>query len=83
MIFVLSYDRQLESLIEQMTFEDEDDQRARDARLAAEARHAGHDNIEVVFLRSASHDDLQRTHSRYFQSTKQIADELRLRVMRQ
>lgn len=80
MIFILSYDRSAESLIEQTTFDDEDVLRARDARLAAEARHAGNDNIEVVLLRSASRDDLQRTHSRYFQSTWQIADGLRRRL---
>jgi hypothetical protein len=82
LIFILSYDRSREKLIENAVFDDDDVRRAQEARLVSEARHAGHDDVEVVLLRSDSIDELHRTHSRYFQSAQQIADGLRERLAR-
>ena len=39
---------------------------ALEARFAAEAKHNGDANIEIVALAAASEDDLRRTHGRYF-----------------
>lgn len=44
------------------------------ARFEAEREHPG-ENIEVVVLGARSRDDLMRTHSRYFLSLGQLADQ--------
>jgi len=75
MIFVLSYDRLTERVLEEITFDDG----AVDAerkRVELEAAFAGNDDIEVVLLRSESRESLYQTHSRYFRSTREIAQRL-------
>jgi hypothetical protein len=82
MIFVLSYDRLLEKLLEERQFSDDLLGQARHARVESEARYAGNDDIEVVLLRSATSETLQQTHSRYFCSARQIAATLGDRLSR-
>jgi hypothetical protein len=76
LIFILSYDRLSEHIIDEMVFDDGEMTRALAVRVESEARYAGRDDIEVVLLRSQSAEALQRTHSRYFQSARDIASSL-------
>ena len=80
MIFILSYDRSSERIINETVFDDADMTRALATRVESEAKYAGRDDIEVVLLRSDSSAALQRTHSRYFQSARDIAKSLGDRV---
>jgi hypothetical protein len=45
------------------------------ARFEEERRYRGDSDIEIVVLGSRSIDDLMKTHSRYFRSARQIAED--------
>lgn len=76
MIIVLNYDRLMERVLEEITFDDDAIADAERKRVQFEAFFAGNDNVEVVLLRSESRETLYRTHSRYFRSTREIARRL-------
>ena len=76
MIFILSYDRLSARIIDELVFDDGEMTRALAARVESEAKYAGRDDVEVVLLRSQSVATLQGTHSRYFQSARDIAASL-------
>ena len=46
-------------------------------RLAAEKKYVRDPDVEVVILSAASRDVLERTHSRYFRSARELAEDLR------
>lgn len=43
-------------------------------RFAVERKHSGDPDIEVVVLGSSSREELEKTHSRYFRSARQIME---------
>lgn len=47
------------------------------ARFAAEAKFAGQDDVELVVIQARSEDEIRRTHSRYFQSVRQLTQTAR------
>jgi hypothetical protein len=58
-------------------FEEFDDRAtALHARFAAERRHMGDPNVEVVVLGADSVADLHRTHARYFKTLGELAEEM-------
>lgn len=46
-------------------------------RLAAEKAHLTEPDVEVVILSARSREVLERTHSRYFRSARELAEDLR------
>jgi hypothetical protein len=75
-IFVLSYDRAAQRRLNELEFSDERGVEAELARVELEGQHAGDDNVEVILLRSETAETLRRTHSRYFESPREIMAKL-------
>jgi hypothetical protein len=46
-------------------------------RFEAEHRHKGDPDLEVVVLSAPSREVLERTHARYFRSSRQLTEDLR------
>ena len=46
-------------------------------RLEAEKRYVKEPDVEVVILSARSREVLERTHSRYFRTARQLAEDLR------
>ncbi len=46
-------------------------------RFAVEREHRGDPDIEVVVLGSSSREELEKTHSRYFRSAREILEHAR------
>jgi hypothetical protein len=46
-------------------------------RLAAEKAHVTDPDVEVVILSAKSREVLERTHSRYFRSARELAEDLK------
>ena len=67
--FLIKYNRRTESL-EYIEFSEADGALAIRALRAAEAKKP--DYLEVVLLEAASLDDAKRTHSRYFQTAREL-----------
>jgi hypothetical protein len=70
--FLLVFDRSEGRLCRLEEFESSS--KALDARFAAERLHRGEADIEVVVLTADSKADLRRTHARYFQDVRQLAN---------
>ncbi|MBC5801000.1 MAG: hypothetical protein GIX03_11630 [Candidatus Eremiobacteraeota bacterium] len=72
MIFLIQYDRGSGMLIENQQYPDSLLDEANADRLKAEIEHADNSEMEIVILRSASLDELKRTHARYFKSLTEL-----------
>lgn len=46
-------------------------------RLSAEKRYVADSDVEVVILSARSRDVLERTHSRYFRSARELVEDLK------
>lgn len=75
MIFLIEYDRPKGRAVTIKEFEDSDRSKAQNSRLELELdlNRRGVDH-EVVLLEAASEDALRRTHRRYFETARQIAE---------
>lgn len=68
--YLLVYDRKAGRLLREESFDSR--LKAMQARFAAEKKRPASD-VEIVVLSAATHDDLRRTHSRYFRSLAELA----------
>ena len=66
------YDRQRGQVIRHEVFRDSQDAMA--ARFVAEREFKGHSDIEVVVLSARSPAALRRTHARYFEDFRELAE---------
>lgn len=69
--FLLIFNRRTGQRSELREFEEYQD--AMQARFAAEREHRQEPDVEVVVLTARSEQELRATHSRYFQSTRDVA----------
>lgn len=69
--FLLVYDRPRGRLLREQAYDDH--RTALVERFAAERKHRGDPNIEVVVLSAESRDAIRRTHGRYFHSVSELA----------
>jgi hypothetical protein len=80
MIFVITYNRDSGEIVALNEFDDSRQEDASASRLAAEtALGPGDEAVEVVTLRAQDLQEIQKTHSRYFRSAKQLSESLRTR----
>jgi hypothetical protein len=78
--FLLVFDRSESRLLSTKPFTDAN--KALTERFKAERLHRGNPDIEVVVLTAESADDLRVTHSRYFQTLRELASPAKKRVAR-
>jgi len=70
--YLIVYDRARGAVLEEHEFAATEADRAWARREALISDTIVDPNVEVVMLRARSHDDLAKTHSRYFKSVKDI-----------
>lgn len=70
--FLLVFDRDAGSIVELREYDAADRRAALEDRFARERDLQADQNIEIVVLGARSLEDLQRTHSRYFNSAREI-----------
>ncbi len=73
MIFLVHYDRKKSTLIDFLTFADEQRQEAERARLdreLAQLRQPG--EFEIILLEADSEQDVRHTHRRYFETLEEL-----------
>ena len=75
MLFLIEYDRVRELLISLQSFDGDDSMKAQQTRLALEI-DLNHKSVrhEVVLLEASDEKALRRTHRRYFENLKELAD---------
>jgi hypothetical protein len=81
-IFLLTYDKAHQLLVDIREYSDSEATAAEALRRQLELKFRNDDGIEVVLLRSESGDTLRKTHSRYFLTTAQIAQALKADAVR-
>ena len=69
--YLVVFDRSKGQVLRHKLYHDRNDALA--ARFAAERKHSGEPDIEVVVLGARSWADVKRTHGRYFKGLGQIA----------
>jgi hypothetical protein len=74
MIFLVEYQRSAGKLVRLLRFDDADRERAERARLEVELRLLGNADYEVVLLEADSEATLRRTHRRYFEDLRTLAE---------
>ena len=75
MIFLIEYDRLQGYIVNFTTFKDSERFKAQDRRLKVElSLNRRGINHEVVLLEAAKEEMLRRTHRRYFENLRQIAE---------
>lgn len=81
MIFLIEYARDKGRIVSLRTFEETDRRTAQEARLELElGLHRSGVNHEVVLLQAENEAALRRTHQRYFDDLRHIAEDLRALV---
>jgi hypothetical protein len=75
--FVICYDRNAGLGTIDSEYTDADAHAAMRRRMELEGLHSGDESIEIVVLGSESLDSLKQTHSRYFSSIPQLAQDMR------
>ena len=78
MYFVLVFDRSEGRLLSLSDLTDS--QAALSERFAAERRHQGNPDVEIVVLGAASRNALRQTHARYFNTVSALARDASRRV---
>lgn len=75
MLFLIEYDRVRGQLISLQSFDGDNSKKAQQTRLALEIelnqKSVGH---EVVLLEAGDENALRRTHRRYFENLRELAD---------
>lgn len=71
--FLLVYDKSAGRLCEERAFESAERARAVSERHELMLTYRLDPNIEIALLGADSHDDLLKTHSRYFKSLEELA----------
>ena len=76
MIFLIHFDRRNASLRDSRTYADSERRLAELERLALEIGQLGgaDSEQEIILLEAASEADVRKTHRRYFESLRQIAE---------
>lgn len=71
-LFLLVYDRKAGTLISRREFSAEQRADALEERFAQERTRADQTDVEVVLLGAESWEALERTHSRYFKTMREL-----------
>lgn len=72
--FLITYDRAAGELLSEQAFDDH--AVALTQRLGLEQELSGRPEVEIVVLAAESAAELRRTHARYFNSLRQLADDV-------
>jgi len=75
--FLIVYDRPKAKILEYREFGESERAAASAARLEAEKRTRANPDVEVVVLESDSRRTIERTHSRYFKTFRELLQDIR------